>query len=101
MKLSEFPKKRRYSMTEYHLFAALPKDGRRIGSHDIVKKRGDAWDVRFPLKNVTVTMNLLIDKVDANDEPSQIMKEGKYPGHPEVEYWLQPRKKSRKRANGK
>ena len=108
MKLSEFPKKQPYSMTEYRLFETLPKSGKRIGSADIVKKRGDAWDVKFPLKNVTVTMNLLITKVDANKEPFRIAKEGKYPGHPEVEYWLEPRsvrKKAplprRKKANGK
>jgi len=106
MKLSEFPKNAPYSMTEYHLFETLPKNGRRIGSAEIVKARGDDWDVKFPLKNVTVTMNLLITKVDANKEPFRIAKEGKYPGHPEVEYWLEPRKAKkrpllRKKANGK
>jgi len=101
MKLSEYPKKQPYSMTEYHLFATLPKNGRRVGSAEIVKARGADWDVKFPLKNVTVIMNLLISKVDANDEPFRIGKEGKYPGHPEVEYWLEPRKKTRRKANGK
>ena len=107
MKLSEFPKKAPYSMTEFHLFETLPKSGKRIGSAGIAKARGEDWDVKFPLKNITVVMNLLITKVDANDEPFRIAKEGKYPGHPEVEYWLESRKRAkkalprRKKANGK
>jgi len=112
MKLSEFPKKVRYTMTEYHLFATLPKTGKRVDSAHIVKERGDEWDVKFPLKNVTVHMNRLIDKVDANKEPFRIMKDGKYPGHPEVEYWLEERaatpkaamrakRRTEKRVNGK
>lgn len=32
MKLAEFPKKVKYSMTEYHLFETLPKRGRRIAA---------------------------------------------------------------------
>ncbi len=91
MKLAEFPKKVRYSMSEYHLFDKLPKGGRRIDSAEIAKARGNKWDVKFPLKNVTVTMNVLIRKVDANREPFRIKKEGKYPGHHKVEYWIERR----------
>jgi hypothetical protein len=91
-KLSEFPKKVRYTMTEYHLFETLPKRaGKRIGTHAIAEARGEGWDVNFPLKNIAVTMNRLIDKIDANKEPFRLKKETRIPGHPHVEYWLERR----------
>ena len=93
MKLSEFPEKAQYSLTEFRLFETLPKDGTRIRTTDIAEKRGDGWDVQFPLKNITVVMNLLISKVNANKEPFRIAKEDKTVGHPFVEYWLEPRSK--------
>lgn len=98
-KLSKFPKVR-YTMTEYHLFETLPKRaGQRIGSHAIAEARGgEEWDVKFPLKNITVTMLRLIDKIDANKEPFRIRKNERIPGHPHVEYWLERRSK---KANGK
>jgi hypothetical protein len=94
MQLSEFPKKVRYTMTEYHLFATLPKNGKKIGSIDIAEARGDDWDVKFPMKNVTVTMNRLIDKIDLNKEPFKICKTEKAPGQRRVEYWLEARKRN-------
>ena len=110
-KLAQFPKSVRYTMTEYHLFATLPQNGRPVGSVDIYKarvKHGE-WDVKFPLKNVTVQMNRLIDKVDDNDEPFRIYKGKKKmkktqplpPGNTPVEYWLAPRSQKKKKANGK
>lgn len=99
--LPEFPKKVKYTMTEYHMFAVLPQDGKRIVSADIVEARGDKWKVGFPLKNVTVTMNRLIDKVKANDEPFRIKKEARYPGHLQCEYWIERRGTRKKKANGK
>jgi hypothetical protein len=101
MKLTEFPKIR-YTMMEYHLFSSLPKNGKKVGSADIAASREamGAWDVKFPLKNITVTMNRLIEKIDANKEPFRLVKDAKYPGHPEVEYWVEPRAVRRK-ANGR
>jgi hypothetical protein len=101
MKLTRYPPKAPYSMSEHHMFDTLPQNGSPVTSNDIADALGDGWSVRFPLKNVTVTMNLLIKKVDANKEPFQICKDGKYPGHPMVEYWLEKRKPHRKKANGK
>jgi len=101
MNLAEFPASVRYTMTEYHLFATLPKNGRKVGSADIAAARGKDWDVKFPLKNVTVTMNRLIEKIDANKEPFKICKIDKSQGHNMVEYWLEPRKRTRRKANGK
>jgi hypothetical protein len=92
MKLTQF-KKYPYTATEMCLFDALPRSGKRVGSGHLAaarEKQGN-WDITFPLKTVTVTMTRLIEKVDANREEFRICKEGKYQGHPEVEYWLEPR----------
>jgi len=99
--LTKFPKNVRYTMMENHLFDMLPKNGKRVSSADIAdgRKALGKWDVKFPLKNITVVMNNLIEKIDANRETFRLAKDGKYPGHPEVEYWLEPR--SKKKANGK
>ena len=101
MQLTKFPKIR-YTMMENHLFDKLPKNGRKFDSADIVKMRESMgeWDVKFPLKNATVTMQRLLEKIDDNGEPFQIMKEDKSPGHHKVEYWLAPRSRKRK-ANGR
>jgi hypothetical protein len=101
-KLTRFPETR-YTMMESHLFDVLPKNGRKIDSAAIVKLReemGD-WDVKFPMKNITVTMQRLIDKIEANGEPFQIVKDGKRTGHHKVQYWIEPRKPARKKANGR
>jgi hypothetical protein len=102
MQLTKFPKIR-YSMTETHLFAKLPKNGRKVGSAKIAEMRADMgdWDVKFPLKNITVTMNRLMEKIDDNEEPFQLLKEDKRTGHHKVEYWLAKRRKPRKKRNGK
>ena len=96
-KLTDIPKIR-YTMTEYQLFASVPKTGKKVSSTHIAEARQKlgGWDVKFPLKNVTVTMNRLIDKIDANREDFRLRKEDKYPGHPEVEYWIEPRKRNGK-----
>jgi hypothetical protein len=88
---------------ETHIFSKLPKRGRKVGSADIVEYRKmlGYWDVKFPLKNITVTMDRLIKKIDANGEPFRLAKEEKYTGHHKVEYWLEPRTKARKKRNGK
>ena len=102
MKLTRFPETR-YTMMELHLFDKLPKTGRKFDSADIVKMREDMgdWDVAFPLKNITVTMNRLIDKIEANGEPFRICKDGKRTGHHKVEYWLEQRTEKKRKANGK
>ena len=94
MELTKFPKVR-YTMMENHLFAKLPKNGRKVDSADVAemrKKMGD-WDVKFPLKNITVTMQNLINKIDKNKEPFRIIKEDKVPGQPTkgVVYWVEKR----------
>ena len=92
MKLTEFPKIK-YSMLEYYLFKQLPENGSKIGSKQIAKarqKRGN-WKVDNPENVVTVVMNNLIRKVKANREDFVIEKDGRRPGHPEVEYWLRER----------
>jgi hypothetical protein len=101
MKLAKYPETVRYTLTEHNMFAALPKNGRRVGTADIAKVHGDEWNVQFPLKNITVTMTRLIGKVEANNEPFRIMKEDRYPGHNKVEYWLEEKPAARRKANGK
>lgn len=96
--LTKFPANR-YTMMENHLFDKLPKNGRRVGSADIAKMReqmGD-WDVKFPLKNITVTMNRLMEKIDSNNEPFRIAKAGKEEGHHMVEYWVEACPRVRRR----
>jgi len=105
IELTKFPKIR-YTMMEAHLFDKLPKNGRRVGSAEIVKMRESMgeWDVKFPLKNITVTMNRLMQKIDDNEETFRIAKEAKYAGHHMVEYWLEPRTKHKRlprKRNGK
>jgi hypothetical protein len=91
VKLTKFPKVR-YTTMESHMFNAMPKNGRRIGSAEIAKACAKiGWDVKFPLKNITVTMNRLMGKIEINKEEFRLAKEGKYPGHSEVEYWIEPR----------
>jgi len=89
MKLSEFPPVARYTMNEFHMFARLPQNGRKVDSHTIAQYRGDDWDVKHPIKNVTVVMNRLIKKVEDNKEAFRIRKEPKRTGHHKVEYWLE------------
>ena len=101
MKLAKYPENVRYTLTEHNMFAALPKNGRKVGTADIAKVHGDDWGVQYPLKNITVTMTRLIGKVEANNEPFVICKDDRRPGHNKVEYWLEERKPSRKKANGK
>ena len=99
MKLSEYPKSRRYSLTEHRMFAKLPQNGKRVGTADIAKAHGADWDVLQPNKHVAVTMARLIEKVDDNKEPFKICKNDREPGQNRIEYWLEPR--GRKKANGK
>jgi hypothetical protein len=96
-KLSDFPK-RQYSMLEYRLFDAMPKDGTTFGSADLAAARNEMgkWDINNPLNVVTVTMNRLIKKVQLNREDFRIMKKGRYRGHPESEYWVTPVKRNGK-----
>jgi hypothetical protein len=103
MQLAKTPKVR-YSLMEHYLFRTLPQDGQRIGSDDIVKacKRPGGWDVKFPLKNVTVTMKRLIEKVDLNKETFRVGKSEKAPGQHKIEYWLEARTPGRRRkTNGR
>ena len=102
--LSKFPSNR-YTMMENHLFDKMPKNGRKVGSAYLVKKRvemGD-WDVKNPLKNITTVMQRLLDKIDENEEPFRIAKHGKEEGHHMVEYWLEERAPVRKKrmVNGR
>jgi len=108
--LTKFPEYR-YTMMESHLFDRLPKNGKKVGSAEIVAMREDMgdWNVKFPLKNITVTMNRLREKIEDNGEPFCIMKDDKAPGHHKVEYWIEARKTAhrkkgslaRRRKNGK
>jgi hypothetical protein len=90
MKLTPFPK-RPYSMLETHVFNMLPKNGRRIKSRQLADARAKMgnWKVANPLNTITVTMNNLMVKVKANKEDFVIVKDGKRPGHHEVEYWIE------------
>lgn len=99
--LTKFPETR-YTMTENHLFDLLPQNGRKVSSANMAAGREGLgeWEVAAPLKNITVHMNNLIAKIDSNGEPFQLVKDGKYPGHPMVEYWLEPRPRKKKK-NGK
>ena len=108
-KLTKFPETR-YTMMESHLFDKMPKNGKKVGSAEIVKFRQDLgeWDVKFPLKNITVTMNRLIDKIESNDEEFRILKDDKRTGHHKVEYWVVPKaealkeaRNARRRVNGR
>jgi hypothetical protein len=87
--LPEFPKKRRYSLTEHRLFDLLPQDGSKVLTSELVAGRGEGWKVQFPMRNVTVTMDVLSKKIKDNREPFRIKKEGKRRGHMECEYWLE------------
>jgi len=109
--LTKFPTTR-YTMMENHLFDVMPKEGRvkdrRVGSDFFVQKRLEMgeWDVKNPLKNITTTMQRLLEKIDDNGEPFRIAKAGKEEGHHKVEYWLEMRdpdeiKKPRRKVNGK
>jgi hypothetical protein len=99
--LTKFPATR-YTMMENHLFDVMPKNGRKVGSDFFVEKRLEMgkWDVKNPLKNITTTMQRLLEKIDHNREPFRIAKAGKEEGHHMVEYWLEERTSKRK-ANGK
>ena len=94
MKLSQYPK-RSYSRTEETMFKLMPKNGRRIGSHDLLLKRlmAGPWDVENPLNIISVIMNKLIEKVEENEEDFIICKDGKRTGNHKVSYWVEPRTK--------
>jgi hypothetical protein len=100
MQLSEFPRVR-YTMMEYHLFNMIPKSGKTITSTEIANARDKLgkWDVKHPLQIITTMMDRLAGKVQDNREAFRIRKDGKYPGHPTVEYWIEPMAK--KKVNGK
>jgi hypothetical protein len=93
MKLTEFPKKSRYSILESYMFDLMPKNGKKVSSRMLAEGRAEMgkWKVGNPLNTVTVTMNKLIDKVKANKEEFVIKKDDKRPAHPEVEYWVERR----------
>jgi len=93
MKLTKFPKKSRYSILESYMFNLMPKNGKKVSSRKLAEGRASmgAWNVDNPLNTVTVTMNKLIRKVQANKEEFIIKKDGRRPGHTEVEYWVEPR----------
>lgn len=90
MKLTDFSKVR-YSTLEHRVFATLPKNGRKVSSKDLADARaklGD-WNVKHPLNIITVVMSNLMRKTKKNREPFVIRKDGKRPGHPEVEFWIE------------
>jgi hypothetical protein len=80
----------RYSHYEYRLFNSIPQDGSKIGTRELAeaRRRLGNWDVNEPLKNISVMMNKLIAKIDDNNEPFQIVKDLRRPGHNEVKYQL-------------
>lgn len=95
IELSKFPAVK-YTMTEYHIFSALPKNGKQVGTDYIAEKQGKEWKVRFPIKNIVVVMSRLINKVEANKEPFRICKQEKMLGHYNVKYWIEPRVQKKK-----
>lgn len=106
--LTKFPSIR-YTMMENHLFDMLPQAGRRderkVTSADLVAQRqalGD-WNVANPRKNITTTMQRLLEKIDDNGEPFRIAKAEKEEGHHTVEYWLEEREpvRTKRRVNGR
>jgi hypothetical protein len=94
MQLTSFPKKK-YSMLEYHVFDMLPKRGRKVKARELVEARLrlGPWKAKNKMNVINVVMNNLIEKVELNNENFRIRKEERYPSHPEVEYWLEPKKK--------
>jgi hypothetical protein len=88
--LTKFPKVR-YTMMELHMFDTMPKDGTKVRTADIAAACAEigGWKVKYPLKNVTVTMNRLMGKIKLNREKFRLAKAGKRPGHSEVEYWIE------------
>lgn len=92
MKLTDYPK-HSYSLLEHRLFDMLPKDGQRIFSTELANARAAAgrWSATNKNNTITVTMNKLIKKVQANREPFRVKKAGKRRGHHVVEYWIEPR----------
>jgi hypothetical protein len=96
--LTQFPVVR-YTLMEYHLFDILKDYGTRVTTNKIAdarRKLGN-WDVAFPLNTISTTMSRLIDKVEINKEKFKICKDGKRPGHLEVEYWIERKKKKKKK----
>lgn len=91
IKLTEFPR-RRYTMLEYRLFDALPKNGEKVSSADIADAREELgnWKIKYKQNTITVTMNRLMEKVKDNREPFRIKKDGKRTGHHIIEYWVEP-----------
>lgn len=90
LKLKDFPKSR-YSMMEYRMFEAMPKDGTKVTSADIAATREamGKWDVENPLGIINVTMDRLAKKVQVNREPFRIKKLPKKVGNPTVKYWVE------------
>ena len=85
--LTKFPATR-YTMMENHLFDALPKNGKKVSSADLVEKRlamGD-WDVLNPRKNITTTMQRLLEKIDEQRGavPNRQGGQGNRPSHGRV-----------------
>ena len=102
--LTKFPVNR-YTMMENHLFDMFPQNGKKVDSNYFVEKRremGD-WGVQNPRKNITTTVQRLLEKIDDNGEPFRIAKAEKEEGHHTVEYWLEERPPMRKKRkmNGK
>ena len=93
MRLSQYPKTTNYSGTERTMFDLMPKDGTKIGSHDLMHRRylDGPWDVENPLNIISVIMNKLIRKVKENDEDFVICKDKKRTGNHKVAYWVKPR----------
>lgn len=94
--LTEFPVDgKRYSLLQYRLFEALPKDGRKVGTKELVLARMDLgpWDVKHPRNVISAVMDKLIDKVEINNE-AFIIHRSKTEGSNkrDVLYWITPRR---------
>lgn len=102
MQLKPFALQARYSLLEQELFDAMPQDGSRITTRDLVYARlkKGPWDVSYPRNIVATVMQKLIEKVSTNKEPFVIRRARQAgPNRPEMAYWLELKKPVVKERN--
>jgi hypothetical protein len=94
MQLTPFAQRARYSVLEQELFSAMPQNGDRVTTHDLVyaRMKSGHWDVKYPRNIVATVMKKLIEKVKLNDESFLIRSEQQRgPNRLEIAYWLEPK----------
>lgn len=82
-----------YSEFEEKILSAIPKDGRKINTLELVDKVYESKRTpRFARQSIMNSANILIQKTDENEEPFEIFKSTQRGSQP-IYFWIEPRER--------